>query len=149
MSRFRTKTKRETVISTASLPDIVFLLLFFFMISAVIKPPLEEVDPEIPKARNLTKAEMKTLVKELVVGYPKKGTSNVPKISANDRLIELSGVTQWVNQVRNELPEAHKNQMIIKLKADINVDMGLINDIQQELRKANARKIIYETLQDV
>jgi len=53
-----------------------------------------------------------------------------------------------VNQKRDELPEYHKDQLIVMLKADESVSMGVISDIQQELRKSKARKVLYRTLNE-
>ena len=147
MAKFRKKEKiRTTKISTASLPDIVFLLLFFFMVSATMKEKEDLVETDIPVAVNITSAEQKTLVKTLTIGNPKNslhGTAHV--ISDGSKFIELHQVGQWVHEKRNEIPDYNKHKMIIVIKSDEGVKMGLIGDIQQELRKANAKKVIYKT----
>jgi len=150
MSKFRKNTARNTQeISTASLPDIVFMMLFFFMVSATIREEKQVVKTEIPRANELTTADRKMLVKELKVGLPvNKSAGEEFKIVGDDRILSLVQLPQWVNSKRAELPEYLQNQMIILLKADENVSMGVISDIQQELRKTNARKIISRALQE-
>lgn len=149
MSKFKKTVKSKTEITTASLPDIVFLLLFFFMVSATIKTKDEMVEARLPEAKEMTKVEMKTLIRELSVGKPvAAGFGDNPKISVGNRLIELDEIIQWVISEKETLPEAYKDQMIILLKADQEVPMGLISDIQQKLRKANARKILFRTLDE-
>ncbi len=97
----------------------------------------------------MTKVEMKTLIRELSVGKPvAAGFGDSPKISVGNRLIELDEIIQWVIAEKETLPEAYKDQIIILLKADQEVPMGLISDIQQKLRKANARKILFRTLDE-
>lgn len=150
MSKFSRRSARgSSKISTASLPDIVFMMLFFFMVSATIKSEKEIVETKIPQAKELTAAEMKSLVKELKIGKPlntKDGTE--VKIADGEKFIPIDQLIYWVNQKRDELPEYLKDQLIIMLKADKSVSMGIISDVQQELRKSNARKVLYRTLNE-
>ncbi len=148
MNAFKRKSPLEAHISTASLPDIVFLLLFFFMVTAVIRTDEKIVEYKVPAAVQLSKAEMKTLIRELQVGKPvNPSMGRAPLISTGNKFIEVEDLVQWVHQQKATLPEAYKDQLIIVLKADEAVHMGMIADIQQELRKSNARKILYRTLE--
>lgn len=144
---FRNKTRQKTEISTASLPDIVFLLLFFFMVTATIKPKEDKVKISYPKATALTKVQMKTLIREVSIGQPRDiryGSEDI--ITVDNRVIELEDIPQWIVEQKETLPEAYKDQMIVLLKADESMKMGLINDVQQQLKKSNARKVVYRTL---
>ena len=142
------KKQRQTVeISTASLPDIVFLLLFFFMVSATIKPTNEQVKLNTPRAQAMIKINRKELIREINIGSPinrEMGDSEV--ISVDNRVITKEQLAQWVVEQKESLPESLKDQMIIVIKADEYVKMGLINDVQEELKKVNARKVVYRTL---
>ena len=147
--RLKRKNKAESEISTASMPDIVFLLLFFFMVSATIKPKENLMNIKPPEANALTKVQKKFLIKELHVGYPKDerfGTS--PRISSEDNFLEITDIGRWVEMQKSSLEEMYRDQMIVLIKADEKVNMGIINDLQQELRKYNARKILYRTLEE-
>lgn len=146
MATLKRNPKQQPEISTASLPDIVFLLLFFFMVTAVIRKDEKLVEYKVPSAQNITQAEMKTLVRELQIGLPKNpALGKEPLISTGKKYIGVDDIAAWVEQERTTLPEAYKDQMIIVLKADEAVKMGLIADIQQKLRKSNARKILYRS----
>lgn len=146
MKAFNRKTILNAQISTASLPDIVFLLLFFFMVTAVIRTDEKLVKYDVPKAKHINKAEMKTLIRELQVGPPANtGLGAEPLISDGSQYLKIAELVHWVNRQKASLPEAYKDQIIIVLKADESVKMGLIADIQQELRKSNARKILYRS----
>lgn len=147
--RVKKKSKAETEISTTSMPDIVFLLLFFFMVSATIKTEEEQLKVTIPKAGALTKVEKQFLIRELHVGFPRnQKLGSAPKISAGGKLIELNSLSNWVQEQKTSLGEAYGDQMIVLLRAHEEVDMGIIGDIQSELRKNNARKILYRTLEE-
>ncbi|MCP4460068.1 MAG: biopolymer transporter ExbD [Cytophagales bacterium] len=145
---FRKKTIAKSEISTASMPDIVFLLLFFFMVSATMKKQDDQVKLKTPEAHALTEVQKQFLIKELHVGKPKNSSLGIGyKISAENKMIQLSEIGHWVETQRATLDETYKDQMIVLLRADENVDMGFITDIQQELRKYKARKILYRTLE--
>uniref|UniRef100_UPI0040488373 ExbD/TolR family protein n=2 Tax=Roseivirga sp. TaxID=1964215 RepID=UPI0040488373 len=148
MSKFKKKSNATQDIPTAALPDIIFMLLFFFMVTTVLRETEIKVKQDIPRAEQLVKLEKKKLVTYLYVGEPKEeqfGTESL--IQANDAFIGIDGIVQWVNQEKDGLPEAERDQITISLKVDKETKMGIIVDIQTELRNANARKIMYATPQ--
>ncbi len=143
----RKKTHRTTEISTASLPDIVFLLLFFFMVSATIKPVNDQVVLTTPKAQAITKVSRKELIREIHIGKPAQAVSGTQDVlSVDNRVIRMDQLVQWIMEQKEILPDALKDQMIVVIKADEQVLMGMINDVQEELKKANARKVVYRTI---
>ena len=142
----RKKTRAKAEISTASLPDIVFLLLFFFMVSATIKPMNDQVKLTTPNAQAMTKVNRKELIREIIIGKPiNREVGDQEVISVDNRVIKKEQLTQWVMEQKETLPENLKDQMIIVIKADEYVKMGLVDDVQEELKKANARKVVYRT----
>lgn len=149
MKKIKTKTRSKAEISTASLPDIVFLLLFFFMVTATIRTVDDKVEVTQPQAEAISKVEQKTLIRELAVGPPKDGkVGNEPRIYSEGKWLELKDVSQWVMEQKQTLSESQRDQMIVMLRADEYVKMGMVADIQTELRKADARKILYRTRQE-
>lgn len=143
----RKSNRKKVEISTASLPDIVFLLLFFFMVSATIKPKNDQVKVNTPAAVAMTQVHKKELVREISVGQPKEGLFGASDvISVDNQIIQMEQIAQWVVEQKETLPETYKDQMIIVIKADEFVKMGLISDLQEELKKVNARKVVYRTL---
>jgi biopolymer transport protein ExbD len=148
MSKFKKKSSATQEIPTAALPDIIFMLLFFFMVTTVLRETEILVKQEIPRADQLVKLEKKKLVTYLYVGEPKEdqfGTESL--VQANDAFIGIDGIIQWVNQEKDKLSEAERDQITISMKVDKNTKMGIIVDIQTQLRDANARKIMYVTPQ--
>lgn len=146
---FRKKSKKQTEISTAALPDIVFLLLFFFMVSATIRPPEELLKTKLPQAESINKIDRQELICEINIGTPKsREMGTEPRITVENRFINMEEVSSWLITQRETLPEALKDQMIVLLRADESVQMGMISDVQEELKKVNARKILYRTLEE-
>lgn len=149
MSKFKKKSKSKQEIPTSALPDIIFMLLFFFMVTTVMRENTIKVEQRIPPASQLKKIERKSLVSYMYVGKPQAflvdqfGTE--PKIQVNDVFIETNEIIQFVEEERNKLDEVERDQMIISLKVDKETKMGIINDIKVELRDANARLLNYSS----
>lgn len=145
--KFSVKTQTQQEIPTAALPDIIFMLLFFFMVSTIMRETEVKVVQKIPRAEQLVKLQRKDLIAHIYVGAPKNSTSfgTEPVIQADGVFMDIDEIGGWVERVRADLAEAEKDQLTISLKVDKEVQMGLIVDIQTELRKANARKIIYQS----
>src|SRR5690606_7127342 len=145
MSKFKKKPKAEPAVSTASLPDIVFMLLFFFMVTTVLREQDLLVEQKIPQATQLQKLQNRSLISYLFIGKPRNTSlyGSEPRIQANDLLITAPDVVQWVNQERDLLAEAGRGLITISMKVDKDVKMGPVSDVQTELRNADARRVLY------
>jgi biopolymer transport protein ExbD len=150
MSKFKKKTQVKQEIPTSSMPDVVFMLLFFFMVTTELRETSIEVKQGIPRATQLRKLMRKSLVANLYIGEPTKPAlyGKEPKIQADDVFIEPKDIVRWVNEKKSELPENEREQITVSLKVDRDAKRGLISDVEIELRKANARKLLYSTLQE-
>ena len=148
MSKFKKKSTSSQDIPTAALPDIIFMLLFFFMVTTVLRETEIKVEQRIPRAEQLVKLEKKKLVTYVYVGKPKdKSLGTEPLIQANDAFIGIENIVQWINEEKSKLAENERDQITVSMKVDNETKMGIIVDIQTELREANARKIMYATPQ--
>ncbi|MGO4913321.1 ExbD/TolR family protein [Leeuwenhoekiella sp. W20_SRS_FM14] len=150
MSKFNKKKGGELpAISTASLPDIVFMLLFFFMVATVMRENTLMVKNNLPTANQIEKLDKKDLVMYIFAGEPvdryqaKFGTS--AKIQLNDKFAEVKDIQDFIYQERASKREELVDYLTTALKVDGDSKMGLISDIKQELRTANALKINYVT----
>jgi biopolymer transport protein ExbD len=141
------KSKELPPVSTASLPDIVFMLLFFFMVTTTMREVDLKVELSKPTATEMQKLERKTLVTYMYVGPPKEKYQgkfgSEARVQLNDAFAQLSDIQPWVVIEREKINEAEQNQMTVSIKADKKTKMGLIGDIKLELRKAQALKINY------
>lgn len=148
MSKFKKKSESSQDIPTAALPDIIFMLLFFFMVTTVLRETEIKVEQRIPRAEQLVKLEKKKLVSYLYMGKPKDDNmGSEPLVQANDVFLAIDGIVQWVNQEKSKLSEVERDQITISMKVDQETKMGIVVDVQTELRNANARKIMYATPQ--
>ncbi|MFZ9002577.1 MAG: ExbD/TolR family protein [Robiginitalea sp.] len=150
MAKFNKKKDGDLpAVSTASLPDIVFMLLFFFMTVTTMKDSSLLVENTLPNASETKKLEKKDRVIYIYVGRPtsqyQKVFGSEPKIQLNDKFANVSEVGDFILQERAKKPQELQNVLTTSLKVDKNANMGLISDIKQELRKVNALKVNYTT----
>jgi biopolymer transport protein ExbD len=150
MRRFKKKTGKELpTISTASLPDIVFMLLFFFMVTTTMREVSYKVHVRLPSATELKKLEKKSLVSYIYVGEPlqqyQKTYGMASRIQLNDQFANIEDIQSYITAERESRTEEERPMMITSLKVDENTRMGIITDIKQELRKAAALNIIYSS----
>ena len=144
------KEKSIPAVNTSALPDIVFMLLFFFMVATVMREVDLKVKVSKPKATEIQKLERKSLVTYIYAGEPnpryqeKFGRS--PRIQLNDAFASLDDIQPFVIQEREQKSEEDAKMMTVSIKADGKVKMGLIADIKLELRKAQALKINYSSI---
>jgi biopolymer transport protein ExbD len=149
MSKFTSKKKKVLpAISTASLPDIIFILLFFFMVVTVMRETEIKVKNVLPKATELTKLENKELVSYIYVGAPTDAFidkyGDAPRIQLNDKFAQLNEIPAYVFTERVKLPlQDMRDKMVFALRIDENVKMGIVTDVKLELRRVNALKINY------
>jgi len=138
------KKKKMQAVSTASLPDIVFMLLFFFMVTTVMREQDMLVDVKKPDASELVKLEKKALVDYINIGTPiNKDLGSEPAIQLDDALASVSDIQVWIEQNRSARAEAEIPQITTSLKVDKSVKMGIVTDVKQELRQVQALKINY------
>lgn len=150
MSKFRKNDSKELPpISTASLPDIVFMLLFFFMVSTTMREVTLMVKVTVPEATELSKLEKKSLVSYIYVGTPHNQYQRVfgsePRIQLNDQFARVTDIQDYITSEREARDEAEVPFMITSLKVDEYTKMGIVTDIKQELRKASALHINYSS----
>lgn len=148
MAKFGRKGKGGMpAISTASLPDIVFMLLFFFMVTTVMRTSDLKVKNKLPQATELKKLEKKSLVSYIYIGEPKKAFTKImgtePRIQLNDAFQKVSDINQFIISEREARDENEVPFMTTSLKVDNKVKMGIVTEIKQALREANALKINY------
>jgi biopolymer transport protein ExbD len=152
MSKFKQKkSKGSATINTSALPDIVFMLLFFFMVATKMRDREMKVRTQLPKATEVEKLEKKSRLHYIFVGPPMKpeiyGTT--PRLQLDDKFATIDDIQQYITLKNSEKDENEVKYMTTSLKADRTVKMGIITDIKQELRQVNALKLSYTASKDV
>ncbi len=128
------RANAKAAIPTASLSDIIFILLLFFMVTTTLREVDVLVQYKLPEAKAIEKIENKRLVIYLWIGRDER-------IQLNDAIVKLDEIQDIMYNKRVQLP-----QVIVSLRIDKNSSMGIVTDVQQKLRRADARRINYSTL---
>lgn len=149
MSKFKKKKDGGLApINTASLPDIVFMLLFFFMVATVMREDTLKIKNALPVADQVEKLDKKNPVSYIYMGRPSENYKNFgtePRIQLNDDFANISDVAPFIAAERAALREELIPFLTVSLKVDRKANMGIVGDVKQELRKVNALKINYTT----
>ena len=139
-------------VSTASLPDIVFILLFFFMTVTVFNDKNLLVENTLPN--NASESEQLADTKGVIEFYIGKPLDEFtgrlgsqPRIQLKDRLVALDDFASVVLTELSKMPEAYQKIAMVSIKVDKDVSLGIINDIKEELRKINVLKVHYATVE--
>ena len=127
------KTQESNEISTSSLPDIIFMLLIFFMVTTVMRE-FEGLDVVMPRAKMIEKLESKRHTS--YIWATKDGI-----ISVDDRITDINGLSKIMYSKITKDPK-----LTVSLKSDEKATMKMISDIHTQLRKANALKLSYSSL---
>ncbi|WP_077153295.1 ExbD/TolR family protein [Bacteroides bouchesdurhonensis] len=150
MGKFNKTGKREMpALNTSSLPDLIFTLLFFFMIVTTMREVTLKVQINLPVGTELEKLEKKSLVTFIYIGEPNKeyrgkmGTES--RIQLNDSYAEVDQIGDFVFQERSNMNESDRGKMTVSLKVDEKTKMGIVTDVKNALRKASALKINYSS----
>lgn len=148
MSKFRKKKKGMPALSTASLPDIVFMLLFFFMVTTTMRETSLLIDaPSLPSANQVKKLEHKSLVSTIYVGKAKdtKYGDKYNSIQLNDKIGTPEMVTEFILKAREDVADVEIPLMTTSIKADKQSNVGTLTDIRLKLRDINALKLSLST----
>ncbi len=148
MAKFNRKSgKKVGAINTASLPDIVFMLLFFFMTVTVLREVELMINVVLPDATEGRELENKSNASFIYIGVPieplQASFGTEPLIQLNDAFREVEDIFEFITQEREARDEAAQSRMVVSLKIDQDTQMGIVTDVKQALRRANALRIMY------
>ena len=148
MSRFRKRQQHEVPgLNLAAMPDLIFTVLFFFMIVTHMRDVKPMVRYEVPQGTELEKTVRKSSVVYLFIGKPVDAQGRVvdgeTRIQLNNRYVTIDQIAREIDQERARMSEDDRQHMVVSIRADRDTEMGIINDVKQALRKAGALNINY------
>lgn len=152
MSRFRHQRKRDVPgLNLAALPDLIFTVLFFFMIVTHMREVTPRVRYEVPQGTELEKGGRKDGLVYIFIGKPVDGEGRVvsdeTRIQLNDRYVSVSEIGEAIRKERAAMSDDARLHMVVSIRADRDSEMGVISDVKQALRKAGALNINYSALE--
>ena len=148
MAKFKKDTVSETPeLATTSLPDIIFMLIIFFMTTTSMRKATVMVKQTMPLATEVKKLENKALVSYINIGPPLRSYERLhgtaTRIQLNDKFCEIDEIQEFIASEREKRSEQDQKLMTTALKIDEDVRMGMVNDVKQTLRRCGALKIAY------
>ena len=148
MSRVRHKQNREVPgLNLAAMPDLIFTVLFFFMIVTHMRDVTPQVRYEVPQGTELDKGVRKAGLIYLFIGKPIDAQGNLlsdeTRIQLNDRYVTVAQIGEEIRKERATMSEEDRQHMVVSIRADRDTEMGVINDVKQALRRAGALNINY------
>ncbi len=134
-------------LNLASMPDLIFTVLFFFMLVTHMRDVDPKVHYDVPQGTELTKEVGKTGLVYIFIGKPVDAqgriVSDETRIQMGDRYVTVAEIGNEIVKERNEMSEDDRQHLTVTIRADRDTEMGIINDVKQELRKAGALNINY------
>lgn len=151
MTMFRRRQREVPGLNTSSLPDLIFTVLFFFMIVTHMQKVAVKVQYRAPQGTELTRLTKKTAVTYIYIGKPtadlRRAYGNGTRIQLNDKFASPADVADYVSAERERMSPEDQQQMTVSIKADRGTHMGIISDVKQSLRQAKAYRINYSAVE--
>lgn len=152
MSLIIRKKRKVPPLRTAALPDLIFVVLFFFITVTHMREVTLKVRYRVPEGTELTKLTKKSAVTYIYIGPPTREMEAVAgkgtRIQINDKYADIPSVTDYVAEERKRMSPEDARMMRVSVKADRGTKMGIICDVRQALRQAGALRVSYSALQE-
>ena len=141
--RFRRPDHGVPELNMASLPDLIFTVLFFFMIVTHMRDVEKRVQYQVPSGTEVEKATHKSSVAHIYIGKPMDGSTDDYCIQLNNQIATTRDIARFIEEERRRMSPEDQERMTVSLEADRDVPMAVINDVKQALRKSYALNISY------
>ena len=137
--KFKSKKQRKKPeFNTTALPDIIFMLLFFFMVATVLKTQQVKTSFKLPEATQLTEMKKQVQILNIYLGIDEQ--ENKTQIQADEHLVPMEKLSQLIASIKAKTTD---KELVVALKADKRIKMYEVNEVKTMLRKQNLRKITY------
>ena len=130
-------------LNMASLPDLIFTVLFFFMIVTHMRDVEKHVQYTVPSGTEVEKDAHKSAIVHIFIGKPIDGSSDNYQIQLNNEIATVQDIARFIESERRQMASEDNERMTISIKADRDVPMAVINDVKQALRQSYALNISY------
>lgn len=153
MSFYRQRSHDIPALNTASLPDLIFTILFFFMLVTQMRKITVKVRYRVPQGTELTRLTKKTTTSYIYVGKQMNDLGEVESdstsIQLNDKIVQMAEIKNYLLKERQDMDAIDKKQMMVSIRGDKDTRMGIMIDIKQTLRESNVLNVNYiGTLKD-
>ena len=141
--RFRRPDHSVPELNMASLPDLIFTVLFFFMIVTHMRDVEKQVQYQVPAGTEVEKVEHKSSVIHIYIGRPMDGSQDSFIIQLNNEVATVADIARFVESERRHMTADDQERLTVSIEADRDVPMAMINDVKQALRHCYALNVSY------
>lgn len=136
------------MLNTASLPDLIFTVLFFFMMVTHMRTVTPKVKYHVPNGSELTRLSKKNIIYYIYIGVPEKSVSDfdnggVTRIQLNDKFVTPADITDYMTYEMASMMPSERDRVMVSVKADRSTHMRIISDVRQALREAGVRRVSF------
>lgn len=144
-SKFQRKRMNVPSLNMASMPDLIFTVLFFFMIVTHMRSDEVKVRVEVPQGKEMQKLANKASVVNIYIGHRNdgKGDQKAWLVQFNGDLVAPEEIPARIEQLRAGMSPEIAEHLTVNLRADRRTPMGVINQVKQALQKSYALRINY------
>lgn len=152
MRLYRGRNHEIPVLNTASMPDLIFSILFFFMLVVNMRKNTVHVKYQVPIATELSRLYNNSEIQYIYIGRPLnkvgKVESNRMVVQLNDHITKIPEIKRYLVELSAVLPPEQRKKLCVSIKADRHADMGTIMDLKQVLREANVLNVNFTAVVD-
>ena len=135
-------------LNMASLPDLIFTVLFFFMIVTHMRDVEKRVQYQVPAGTEVEKAQHKSSVVHIYIGQPTDGSTDDYCIQLNNQIATTAEIARFIETERRRMSPEDQERLTVSIEADRDVPMSIINDVKQALRKSYALNVSYAATEE-
>ena len=156
-SMFHKKHSEVPSLNVASMPDLIFTVLFFFMIVTHMRSDEVKVRLEVPAGSEVKKLAGHPAIVNIYIGKvgpstgsgtakgngPSTGSGTEWAVQLNGDIVSPKQIPARISEIRSKLSPENAERLTVSLRADRHAPMGIVSDVKQALQKSYALKINY------
>ena len=147
MSMIRRPKRQIPELNTASLPDLIFVVLFFFMIVTHMRTDTMKVKFDVPQGVELSKLKKKSAIIHVYIGRltnaDGKGTGQPTQIQVGNKLVPIDEVVDYLLRAKQNISPEDKSKMVLSIHADKDAPMGIVAAVKMAARQAKIYNVCY------
>lgn len=138
-SKFSQSRRSVPQLNVASMPDLIFTVLFFFMIVTHMRSDEVKVRLQVPQGKEVQKLANKQAVVNLYIGRQ----GEVWRVQLNNEIVQPADIPARIEDIRGGLSQENQQRLTVSLRVDRKAPMGLVSEVKHQLQQAYALKINY------
>ena len=128
-SKFSQSRRSVPQLNVASMPDLIFTVLFFFMIVTHMRSDEVKVRLQVPQGKEVQKLANKQAVVNLYIGRQ----GEVWRVQLNNEIVQPADIPARIEDIRGGLSQENQQRLTVSLRVDKKAPMGLVSEVKRQL----------------